>query len=131
MTLLNKVVEMEYIITINVNTFFVDAIQNPVNDGVTTGPIQVEQNDQKTMITFFENLLVQCIPTGLELFNHGLLMVLMYNDQLPGFAMVPGDHMNLSVQQFMQSITPSSVHLNRNHYTFVVNVAARPVAAAV
>ena len=77
MTLLNKVVEMEYIITINANITYIDANQNPVNDGFTTGPFKVDQNDQRKMMVLFENLLRQYEQrkaSGLELIHSHVLM---------------------------------------------------------
>ena len=125
MTSLNKVVEMEYIFTINVNTTYIDANQNPVNNASTTGPILVDRNDQ--MVTLFDRELGRCIPPGLGLKT---ISVLIYNDEPLGFAILGDADMNMSVNQFIESITPSSRHPNRTNFIFLVTIAARPVAAS-
>ena len=133
MTLLKKVVEMEYIITINVNAFFIDANQNFVNAGYATGPFQVQQNDQRTMTTLFLNLLDQYeqrIPQVLQEVEPIKVQVLMCYDDQPGFEVVSDADMNLPVLQFMRTRMPSSRHSNRSHFVFILNIAARPVAAA-
>ena len=125
---------MEYIITINVNAFFIDANQNFVNDGYATDPFQVHQDDQRTVTTLFENLLDQYqerIPQVLQAVEEIKLQVLMCYDDQPGFEVVSGADMNLPVLQFMRTRMPSSRHSNRSHFIFIINVAVRPVAAAV
>ena len=94
MILLNKIVEMEHIFTINVNIKYIDANQNFVNEGHTTDPFQVEQNDQRTMLTLFESLLGRCMQSGLKLIK---LHILIYYDHLPAFAIIPDADMNLTV----------------------------------
>ena len=123
MTLLNKVVEMEYIITINVNITYIDANQNSETNSFTTGSFQVQQDDQKTIKMLSDHVVYHCIPPGYELIRYHLI----YYDQLPGFAILGDADMNMSVQQFMQSRTPSSRDLNRTDFTFSVNIVAEPI----
>ena len=128
MILLNKVVEMEYIITINVNTTYIDANQNSVNIASTTGPVRVQHDDQRTMKMLFDDARNRYMPPGLNLLR---CSVLMYYDAQPGFAIFPSADMNIPVQQFMQNKRPSSRHLNRTNFIFILNIAAWQVAALV
>ena len=126
MTLLNKVVKMEYIITINVNTTYIDADQNSVNIASTTGPVRVQQDDQRTMLVILADAIDQYMPRGLNPLSS---KALMYYDAQPFFAIVSWVDMNTPVQQFMQSRNPSSRHPNRTNFIFILNIAARQVAA--
>ena len=128
MTLLNKVVEMEYIITINVNITYIDANQNSVNNALSTAPIRVNRNDQGTIKMLLDHVVGKCMPPGLKKTNYHPLI---YYDEPPGFSRVRHVDRKLSMQQFIQKFMPSSLHPGRTHFTFVVIIAARPVAAAV
>ena len=75
----------------------------------------------------FDNAVNSYMPPGFKLIKYSALM---FYDREPGFINILPADMELSVQQFVQSRNPSSLHHNTTHYTFVVNVAAGPVAAS-
>ena len=117
---------MEYIITINVNITYIDANQKSEHDGFTTGPVRVDQNDPRSVGALIDHVVLKYMPPGLELIRYHATL---YYDGPPGFGKQEKSHRDIPIQQFIRSKKPSSSHLDRKQFTFVVSVAARPAAA--
>ena len=114
MTLLNKVVEMEYIITVNVNITYTDADKKSVNTSFTTEPIQVDRNDQRTIKMLLDHVVDKCcMPSGLDKIT---FQAFIYYDKSPSFARIRSADRKLSVQQFIQKFELSSFHPDRSHF---------------
>ena len=118
---------MEYIITVNGSTTSIDADKNPVHSTFTWGPVKVQRNNQRTLESLFDHVLYQCVPPALKTLKYH---VFIYHDEPPGFTEIRSADMGLSVQQFIRNFSPSSLHRDRTHFTFVVIVAARPARGA-
>ena len=84
------------------------------------------ENDWGTMKQLFDEVVMQYIKSGLEVINYENPLLF---DAATGFRMVLSvSTMNNLIQHFIISETPTFRDINGSHFTFLVNLAAKPTA---
>ena len=131
MILLSKVDKMEYFFTFIITwTVITEDPNRPVNtETITTKPTRVAENDENSMRVYFDEVVNENIPPGMELVNYA-------DPQL--FNAVHGirslsDNYNLdrtSVEWLIHNVRPTyryPGHIFRTHFAFMINVVVRQI----
>ena len=100
----------------------------PVNTiTITTDPTRIAENDQRTMRVYFDEVVNQNIPPGMNLVNY--VDPQRFN-ALHGIRSLAGNYdLNVvSVQWFIRNVEPTYLHPGhpgRTHFAFMINVVVR------
>ena len=127
--LLSKVDKMEYFFTFTITRTVITLDPNqPVDtETITTDPIRVDENDQTSMREFFDGVVNQDFPPGIDLVNYADPQLF---NALHGIQPLAGIY-NLdrtSVEGFIHNVRPTYRHpgpIFRTHFAFVINVVIR------
>ena len=115
--------------TINITRTFVatnphSSLHDSVYHAFTTS--RRVENDQRTMKQLFDEVVLQYITPGLKGINYYNPMLF---DAANGFSQpLTPRAMNSSIQHFIKSETPTTLDISESYFTFMVNVAAKPIA---
>ena len=128
---------MEYFFTFTITRTVITLDPNqPVDtETITTDPIRVLENDQKSVKVFFDEVVNNIIPPGMELVNY--VDPQLFNP-LQGFrSLIIYDLNATSIQSFISNFAPTYLHpgrpdspgspghSGRTHFAFMINVVVR------
>ena len=134
MILLSKVDKMEYFFTFTITTTLITLDPNRpvvVTNCYTTNPIQVAENDQRSVRVFCNEVVNQQIPQGMVLVNYGDPQLLNAQHGIRPFAddyILNHYYLDNQVQWFIRFVRPTYLHPGhpgRTHFAFMINVVVR------
>ena len=125
--MLSKIDKMEYFFNFTITwTVITVNPDQPVNtETITTDPIRVDENDQRAMSVFCDEVVNQNIPPGMALVNQADPQLFHRRD---GFHPRGNDLNLVSVGWFIRNIIPTYLHQEpsfRTHYAFIISVVIR------